>query len=340
MGLFLLLVLLHVLLTNQTDTLDTHLKNEEDPMIYRSDTKDGVHLERYLVSIELSDLPDILLKSCALVGIPPYSSQPQLGSVLLELSEIFQDESTVFIGQFLHLSAPANTTDSVLSDHRSKISWKIPSKENDKTCLVFYEREPKDRTCLLNPPRTTFYAVPYTGQINVEILVQYINEKCSVFRTSLGTLTHEGLFHQHLLSNLYRPKNPVEECIEIQSMPTRMEFFQEYLFRSKPVVIKNALKKSLVMKKWTSNYLRELYGRKRIHIKLTEDGIFEGVESAKLWSGYREDRIPDKVKSQLKYPDIVVVRPATSEMLFSDFLDLISSRLTWNTLLFPTTCQS
>ena len=327
---FLLLILSDISLAHQTDSSglnETHVKHingkEDVPAIYKSTVHDGLHW------IQLADLPDLLPKSCALIGIPPYSSQLDLEPILLELSNIFQDESSVFIGQFLHPTIAFNSSTNTPSDHRSKIfdnhNQLHTSNVNGKdspSYLAFYAREPKDRTCLLNPPKTMFNAVPYTGQINVEILVQFVNENCHVFRTPRGTLTHEGLFHQHMLLNLYSPKHS-EECLEIKHMPTKMEFFNEYLFRSRPVIIKNAIKDSLIMKKWSSNYLRELYGPKRVHVKLTNDGVFEGVESAKLWSGYREDRIPDEVKSQLKFPDLVVVRPATSEMLFSNFLDLI-----------------
>ena len=331
------MILSDVLLAHQTDSSGiynlnkTHVNrthgNEDVPAIYKSDS---ITSERCLHQIQLTDLPDLLSKSCALVGIPPYPSQLDLESILIEVSNIFQDEPTVFIGQYVH-SSPA--TNNVSSHYGSKILWKNSHNQlhasnehvDSPSYLAFYKREPKDRTCLLNPPKTTFFAVPYTGQISVEILLQFVNEKCHVFRTPHGALTHEGLFHQHMLLNLYSPKHSMEECVEIQHMPTKVEFFSEYLFRSKPVVIKNALKNYPVMKKWTSDYLHELYGPKHIHIKLTEDGIFEGVESAKLWSSYREDRIPDEVRSQLKFPDLVVVRPATSEMLFSSFLDLISS---------------
>ena len=71
-------------------------------------------------------------------------------------------------------------------------------------------------------------------------------------------------------------------------------------------------------------YLREKYELKDVHVKLTEHGEFEGVESAFLWPGYTPDWIPLEVREKLPFPDLVVVRPATAEMKFSEFIDLVS----------------
>ena len=108
-------------------------------------------------------------------------------------------------------------------------------------------------------------------------------------------------------------------------MPQRHAFFQEYLLRSRPVVIENAISNWPAIRKWTTNYFYKKYGSQEVHIKLTPNGNFEGVESGKLWGDYKENWIPERVKSQLLFPDLVVVRPATTEMRFSDFLDLILS---------------
>ncbi len=270
-----------------------------------------------LQTIHLSDLPELLAQKCALLGVPPYPTDVDLESLLLELSHVFQDEPTVFIGQF---SEDANRSRSSLMD---SIIWRRSL--TDDVHIAFYERELKDRTCLLSPPKTKYYAHSYAGQLNVEVLVQYVNEKCHTFRTPHGHLTPGGLFHGHIMENLYTPDQPIENCAELNRMPSKMEFFTEYLFRSRPVIIKNAYKDSIPIRKWTREYLRQTFGQKHIHIKLTDDGVFEGVESAHLWRHHHKQHIPPNVKSQLKFPDLVVVRPATSEMLFSDFLDLISS---------------
>ena len=51
----------------------------------------------------------------------------------------------------------------------------------------------------------------------------------------------------------------------------------------------------------------------------------ECVENANLWDNHRKDWMPEKVASQLAHPDLVVVRPATTEMQFCKFLDYIVS---------------
>ncbi len=273
-----------------------------------------------LPSIPLSRLPELLSQKCVLLGIPPYPSSPDVESLLLELSHVFENEPGVFIGQLEiplhHTLHTKNITDSIL--------WRKSIKDPN-VMIALYEKEPRDRTCLLSPQKTKFYAHSYAGQLNVEVLVQYVNEKCNTFRTARGQLTPEGLHHAHIMKNLFTLEQQSQDCAELNRIPSKMEFFMEYLFRSRPVIIKNANKNSIPIKKWSQDYLRELYGDKRIHIKLTDDGVFEGVESATLWRDHHENRIPANVKSQLKFPDLVVVRPATSEMLFSDFLDLIAA---------------
>ena len=264
----------------------------------------------FLHYVQLSDLKDILEGSCALLGMPPSDSSVQL--LLVQLTQIFQNDANVFVGQM------------VLTD--TQIVWKpnyLINHENPPK-FAFYAHEVKDRTCLLTPPKTVFQAEPYVGRVVIETLVQFVNEKCGAFRTVDGALTTAGLFHQHIMNNLYKPKQLVGNCNRIK-VPHRHDFFQEYLLRSRPVIIENAIENWLAIKKWTMKYFYKRFGSQEIHIKLTPNGNFEGVESGELWGDYEEDWIPERVRSQLSFPDLVVVRPATAEMRFSDFLDLISS---------------
>lgn len=294
-----------------------------------------------LREISQSSLGSILEHSCALVAIPPCGESLQL--ILAELSSIFKDDENIFIGIFKNATAatdrPTSPDDvsanqvSVKIFNSSSIVWKLAySKQveemnanTDIPKLAFYSREPRDRTCLLMPPKAKFLAEPYSGLVITETLVQFLNERCGVFRTSKGTLTSAGMFHEHIMKNLYTPSKMVEDCKRIKMTQTT-NFFQEFIFRSRPVVIADAIRDWPAMTKWNSNYLRELYGEKEVHIKLTEDGNFEGVESANDWAEYRDNWIPESVKEQLPFPDLVVVRPATAEMKFSDFLDFISMR--------------
>ena len=262
-----------------------------------------------LVSLTLGEIGNHVYDKCMLLHLQPVEVETQ--SILSQLYTVFKNDSHILVG---HLNV--NVTD---------VYWNTQLRNSPPFAFAFYAREKRDRSCLLLPPKTDFLAEPYVGALGLEVLVQFLNEKCGAFRGPNGALTEEGSLHQHIMQNLYSPSNPVEKCTRLKSMPSKLDFFRDYAFRSRPVVIEKAVSSWPAMKKWTMEYLSEQYGEKLVHIKLTPDGVFEGVESATLWSGYRQDWIPDAVRSQLPYLDLVVVRPATSEMKFSDFLDFIAS---------------
>ncbi|XP_072034515.1 uncharacterized protein [Amphiura filiformis] len=119
----------------------------------------------------------------------------------------------------------------------------------------------------------------------------------------------------------------IPKCDRI-SVPTWNMFFSRYLKRSKPVVIEGAVNHWPAMHKWTTEYLRSKYGKKEVHIKLAPNGHFEGVEKASLWEDYDSFNIPQDVKVALRYPDLVVVRPATINLNFSEFLDTMTGNST------------
>lgn len=116
-----------------------------------------------------------------------------------------------------------------------------------------------------------------------------------------------------------RHKMPQCERITVPSWKT---FFNEYVKLSRPVVIKGALRNWPAFKKWSTEYLRKLYGQTKVHIKLAPDGIFEGVDKSSHWEDYKTLTIPKKVKDKLPFSDLVVVRPATMNVNFSEFLDM------------------
>lgn len=269
-----------------------------------------------LLPISQAYLSQILTKSCALLCISPCN--PDTSTILGQVSQIFEEDSHVFIGKLI-------TTG--YSKREETVFWKssyaqMATKNQE---LAFYELEPMDRSCLLSPPKTIFKAEPYLGPVMVSLLVQFVNEKCTAYRTAHGNLNPAGLFHSYIMTNLYHSEEMIEEC-PIIDVPDQKTFFQNFLFRSRPVIIKGGAKHWPAMTKWSSKYLDELYGSKSIHIKLTEDGNFEGVEDTNLWDSYHNNWIPENVRMQLLYPDLVVVRPATAEMKFSEFLNYITSR--------------
>lgn len=272
---------------------------------------DALTVHGGLRSTHVANLSRVLASQCALLCVLPCS--PYVTSVLTQVNQVFLKDSSVHIG-FLSTNSTSTPSD---------IIWKTAPPDKP-TQLAFYSKEVVDRTCILSPPKSSFKATPYNGQIVPELLVQFLNEKCGTYRTVTGGLDGAGLFHSFIVDNLYHLEDMNVNCPRIQ-MPDQQTFFQQFLFRSKPVIIENGLKDWPAMQKWTVNYLREMYGSKRVHIKLTPDGDFEGVESATLWEGYRDDWIPEGVRSQLQFPDLVVVRPATVEMSFSQFLDVIAS---------------
>lgn len=194
---------------------------------------------------------------------------------------------------------------------------------NIVSSLILYPRRTIDRTCLLSPdvPPTS---IPYVGPLTVNGIVQFVNEKCNTFRLPSGGMTFPGLLRKNIMDNLFRLQKTVSRCSRVSGTLTESEFFWEYLTRSQPVVIEGGAKNWMAISKWTPEYLREKYYNKQVHIKLTEQGEFEGVELAYSWPGYTPDRIPEVVRKKLPFPDLVVVRPATAEMKFSEFIDLIS----------------
>lgn len=56
---------------------------------------------------------------------------------------------------------------------------------------------------------------------------------------------------------------------------------------------------------------------------MTSDGVFEGCDQAKHFSNFKTFHIPEFVAKQLPFPDLVVVRPATMNLNFSSFMDMI-----------------
>ena len=262
-----------------------------------------------------SDLLATVEESCALVGTCQAGCPLSFVLLLENLAEVYADDSSVFIG-ILVLNPSVNSSDETY----------VSDKHNCEK-LVFYPRQVRDRSCLLSPPAESLSKIQstYTDPLVLNLLVQYLNHNCHAFRTPTGSMLPAGILHRELMSNLFHIAEPVEQCQELDHIPSVSEFFQDYLFHSRPLVIRGGAADWTAMKKWTTSYLREKYGDKVVHIKLTPDGNFEGVENVSLWSGYF-DFIPTSVRTKLLFPDLVVVRPATRELKFSDFLDLIMAK--------------
>ncbi|XP_071120831.1 jmjC domain-containing protein E-like [Mytilus edulis] len=131
--------------------------------------------------------------------------------------------------------------------------------------------------------------------------------------------------HDHQKSfqkTINQKQHEIPKCDRIK-VPSKDDFFHDYLKLSRPVIIEGAMESWPAMTKWSNKFLREEYGDNKAHIKLTPRGEFEGVESSELWDNYKTFRIPEAVQKQLEFSDLVVVRPATLSMKFSELVDLI-----------------
>lgn len=116
----------------------------------------------------------------------------------------------------------------------------------------------------------------------------------------------------------------VPKCERIP-MPSREDFFSNYLSRSKPVIITGAMYNWPAVSKWTNEFFRRQYGEREVHVKLTPKGEYEGIEPVDIWEPHKTFKIPQEVLKQLPYPDLVMVRPATLNMNLSEFLTLIQN---------------
>ena len=259
-------------------------------------------------SLSMEEVEALVTQKCVLLFIPPYNNDTAV--LLSQLQQVFSVTDKIVVDEL---------------EDNATISWR--ANEEHVTFnghIALYTHVPKDRTCLITYNKSTYVADRYPGRLVVADVVNYVNDKCSTFINPNGGLTAAGLMEQYIMYNMFEPTAEFDECERIK-MPSRGEFFTDYLMRSKPVIIEDGLRSWPALSEWTNEFLNEEFGNDIVHIKLTPDGEFEGVESISLWEGYDELVIPDEVKAQLQFSDLVVVRPATQELKFSEFLTVISS---------------
>lgn len=104
----------------------------------------------------------------------------------------------------------------------------------------------------------------------------------------------------------------------------------DYVAQSRPVVITGATThwKALNFSHeqgWTNERLRQVIGKKGVHVKVSDDGRFEGPEAGELWPGGLDalEDIPPEILGQMQSPELVLVRPAAVDMTFNSFLDMM-----------------
>lgn len=226
--------------------------------------------------------------------------------------------------------------------------------------IVLFRKVKKDRTCLLPSTREqSIVPVILNGINDLATLVDFVNDGCETYFSTSGGPSVEGLHRNEILKTLFHVKNisniqsrkvfptqspqfcevkdqscsdtnhmlhsnpsKIPECEKID-LPSKNSFFHNYVKTSKPVIFKNVLRNWPAFSKWTNSYLREKYGKNNIHIKLTPLGEYEGVEPRNMWENHEKFKIPQSVLNQLAFPDLVVVRPATKNLNFSSFMDIV-----------------
>ena len=199
----------------------------------------GMNIAEFEVLDEysLTNITGSVRNACVLVAVRPTS---ELTSILHRLSQAFKNESRASIGILKQSDV-------------SLISWENSRSRDmaDQGDLAFFPRKLVDRTCLIQPRRQKPpKAERHYGSRTLQELLAFINTKCGTFRQSDGSLSSAGLVRKRILDNLYRvpdsdgpshasysgPVNVGSACERIP-MPSKENFFHEYFFRSKPVVI-------------------------------------------------------------------------------------------------------
>ncbi len=114
-------------------------------------------------------------------------------------------------------------------------------------------------------------------------------------------------------------------CERLDALPPPDVFMRDYVAQNRPVLFANALQQLQwpAMHKWTPHYFASLVGNRSVHVKLTPDGDYEGVEPRALWNDPTADDIPQKVLEKLPFPDLVTVRPAGVSVPFGEFVDML-----------------
>ncbi|EDV23297.1 uncharacterized protein TRIADDRAFT_58435 [Trichoplax adhaerens] len=262
-----------------------------------------------------------------------------------QLIQIYAQDKVVLIARFDQAILKWSNGDTV----KYRMNEKVNNLSNTTSITIFPKRK-IDRTCLMSVNHLPIGEY-YNGQEEIHSLVDLINTKCQVFRSPNGNLNSIGMKRKWLLENLYSPnhhnatfsdqiiqshhplhsqtanktKTSYRKCKVIDNTTTASEFIHSFLLKSQPVIIKGAIKHWPAITKWSNDYFKSKIGNKRIHIKLTEKGEFEGCESVANWKSKRANfKIPEAVRQQLQFDDLVVVRPATAELPFPEFLKFVT----------------
>jgi len=252
--------------------------------------------------------------------------------VLGNVKRVFRSDTTqVYTGITLIEEAVGKQSDNPFAKY-------LP--ENADFQFVFFPRVEEDITCLLSPPPVRskgefFLEKPpnsvghWTSSQVVEYsrkLVKFINEVGKRFRKYDGTLNPLGEKKKELEENVYHVPLTEEKktCERLTTVPTKQEFFDNYLSKSKPVIIEGGTAHWEALDRWNKEFLREQYAGTEVHVKLTPDGEFEGCDDVTNWEGHESRVIPERALKKIEFPNKVVVRPAGHQIEFEKFMEMLS----------------
>jgi jumonji domain-containing protein 7 len=254
-----------------------------------------------------SEITEYSHKRCAVVGVAGRENQgieDNVVHLLVSLTRAYAAENRVTVA---------------LANNNLQQSLK---RVDPLTKITVYPQLKIDRVCLFAPLKPTSRPVFYSGPLQLNMVTQFVNAHCGTHRLPSGQLTPAALTRQSLLNNIFNVSGLSQRCDRIE-IPSKSQFFSDYLAKSKPVVITGGVWHWTAMSRWTKEFLYQEFGNNKVHVKLAPNGEFEGCEKASDWGDYDHFQIPDVVKQKLHFPDLVVVRPATLDISFSSFLDMV-----------------
>lgn len=237
----------------------------------------------------------------------------------------------------------------------------INNGELDVGDLVLFKKMKKKMNFLVPSPHPTHLdPIVYKRKEGHTSLIDFVNVECEIYITENGTLSEQGVhreeihrerFHVKNISNvqfkdafhpncfkegefceanrnnIYQDVEKLPECEKLENLPSKDEFFHKFVKKSKPVIFKNILRDWPAFTKWSNAYLRETFGEKHIRFQMSPSGDYEGVEPLSLWENAKRNELSLMNSDNLRFPDLVLVRPAPVNGTFSIFLDIIEGLL-------------
>ncbi|OQR96007.1 hypothetical protein THRCLA_07404 [Thraustotheca clavata] len=196
--------------------------------------------------------------------------------------------------------------------------------------ILFYPKHDVSsaRKCLLPglPPPQVYSGSPIASDI-----VNFINRHAHTFRQVDGSNLAIAKSVKTLEENLYTVDKDDAKCKVIDANEMTLEMFKDHVLRNEPLIIQNAATKSMLSPSWSTKRLLERIGSNEVHVKVSPDGNFEGCEPLEWWQSSDSVQIPDFVLQNLESPDLVLVRPASTNMPFAEFIKHLISTIESNT---------